>query len=316
MGIPAMAVKVDNNPQARPHAGINQADIVYELQVEGITRFMEVFHSDTPDRVGPVRSARSSDIDLFSNLRRPIFVWSGGNGGVTGEVRRASAEGLIIEVVDDGSRNGPRFFRDTERQRRGVDSEHTLFANLQEIRAQNTPPDATAPTPIFPFRKAGEELAGGPAAGIAVSFHHQTSGNVVKAEYAWDAERTCWDRFQLDVSHNRASSAMVDEGGGVQVCPQNVVVLFLQYGPDPIDANSPKAQSVGTGTGFLLSNGKAVNINWARATPQDAWTITDETGNPVGLTPGKTWVELPKAGIDTADILDGPQAAELLAARK
>src|SRR5690349_3213017 len=60
MNIPIVVVKVDNSPWARPHAGINQADIVYELNVEGITRFMELYHSNSPDRIGPVRSARSS----------------------------------------------------------------------------------------------------------------------------------------------------------------------------------------------------------------------------------------------------------------
>ena len=102
---PAIVVKVDNSPQARPHAGINQADIVYELQVEGITRFMEIFHSQTPDRIGPVRSARSSDINLLSNLSRPLLLWSGGNPGVTNEVLRAQENGLLVDLVHGGAAN-------------------------------------------------------------------------------------------------------------------------------------------------------------------------------------------------------------------
>ena len=61
---PALAIKVDNIDStgcetARPQIGIAHADIVYEILVEGITRFMAVFQSDIPETVGPVRSARS-----------------------------------------------------------------------------------------------------------------------------------------------------------------------------------------------------------------------------------------------------------------
>jgi len=81
---PAIVVKMDNSPDARPQTGINEADVVYELLVEGITRYALVFHSNLVDPVGPVRSARSSDIDLVADLSTPLFAWSGANGGVMG----------------------------------------------------------------------------------------------------------------------------------------------------------------------------------------------------------------------------------------
>src|SRR5687768_6397590 len=61
----ALIVKIDNAPKGRPQAGINQADIVVEEGVEGgITRLAVIFHSQDPaaDTVGPVRSARTTDI--------------------------------------------------------------------------------------------------------------------------------------------------------------------------------------------------------------------------------------------------------------
>ncbi len=50
---PAVSVKMDNSPEARTQSGINQADIVYEMRVEGITRFALVFHSQLARRRGP-----------------------------------------------------------------------------------------------------------------------------------------------------------------------------------------------------------------------------------------------------------------------
>ncbi|NCY17358.1 MAG: DUF3048 domain-containing protein [Actinobacteria bacterium] len=55
---PAIVVKMDNSPDARPQTGIERADVVYELLVEGITRFALVFHSQLPEPVWSVTSPR------------------------------------------------------------------------------------------------------------------------------------------------------------------------------------------------------------------------------------------------------------------
>jgi len=62
---PAMVVKIDNHPSARPQAGINQADIIFEENVEKLTRYAAVFHSEGSDPVGPIRSGRFQDINLL-----------------------------------------------------------------------------------------------------------------------------------------------------------------------------------------------------------------------------------------------------------
>ena len=85
---PAMVVKIDNHPKARPQTGLNEADIVFEENVEQLTRFAAVFHSNGADPVGPIRSGRTQDIDLLGSFNRPLFVWSGGNRRVTDAIRR------------------------------------------------------------------------------------------------------------------------------------------------------------------------------------------------------------------------------------
>ena len=57
---PALLVKIDNAPGAWPQTGINQADIVYEENVEGWTRMAAVFHSQGSDPVGPIRLERTA----------------------------------------------------------------------------------------------------------------------------------------------------------------------------------------------------------------------------------------------------------------
>lgn len=305
MNQPVVAVKVDNSPESRPHAGINSADIVYELNVEGITRFMELFHSQSPDRVGPVRSARSSDIDLFGNLNRPLLLWSGGNPGVTAAVLGAQDNGILIDL-GHGSGAGREYYRDGTG---GKFAPHDLFTNITKIRADFSPPDVRVPLPMFDYRKSGEAISAAAvdAPGMILDF-----GLGVRVEYVWDAERAGWDRFQVDQQHPRDRSAFVDETG-TQIAPQNVVILFLQYGQDEVDGRSPKAYSVGEGDGVVLTEGKAINVHWRRAERSEAWNLTDAaTGGPVPLTPGRTWVALPQQGADQALPIDAVGAADLM----
>src|SRR5947208_4946338 len=100
---PALVVKIDNadgsgSNSARPQMGLNQADVVYEEMVEGsVTRLAAVFHSGDSDPVGPVRSARTTDIAVFSPLNRPLYAWSGANGDFAAIIRSSN----LIDVGYD-----------------------------------------------------------------------------------------------------------------------------------------------------------------------------------------------------------------------
>ena len=79
---PIVAVKIDNTSGGRPQYGISKADVVYIEQVEGgLTRMMAIFHSHLPTEVGPVRSVRSTDVELLGAYGRPVLTFSGGAGG-------------------------------------------------------------------------------------------------------------------------------------------------------------------------------------------------------------------------------------------
>lgn len=300
LGHPAVVVKMDNSPDARPQTAINEADVVYELLVEGITRYALVYHSTLVDEVGPVRSARSSDPTLIANLGTPLLVWSGGNPGVTAEVRDAADMGLLIDKSQNYA--GGDYWRDNSRK-----APHNLYANIAAIDAA-TP--GTPPPAIFAFGAAGQPPAAGAAtAGITVDY-----GDGVRADYAWDAERGGWDRFQVDERHHRADSATVD-ANGVQVSPANVVVLFTEYGQSPSDARSPMALSTGAGEAIVLSQGTMIHGSWSRETPLHPWTLIDDAGAPIQLTPGRTWVSLPETG-SAVTPLDAVVAGDLLAVRQ
>jgi hypothetical protein len=300
---PAVVVKMDNSADARPQSGINEADVVYELLVEGITRYALVFHSQAGDPVGPVRSARSSDVELVANLARPLIGWSGANPGVGRELRTAIEHGFLVDAGVDAS---GEYFRERTRK-----APHNLYTNVSALRASHAPPDAGAPDPVFSYREPGQPYEGGSESmpGMAIGF---TRG--VTAEYVWDPERNGWDRFQVDHRHGRADSATVD-AAGAQVAPQNVVIMFLHYGVSSADARSPLAHSTGEGEAIVLTDGKAIRGRWTRENPLFGWSLVDGTGNPIELTPGRTWVALPPVGSAATPL--GPETAgELLSFRR
>jgi hypothetical protein len=75
---PLLAVKIDDTKEAHPQIGISEADNVYVEQVEsGLTRLLALYSSNYPDEIGPVRSARISDIDLLAQYGRVAFAYSG-----------------------------------------------------------------------------------------------------------------------------------------------------------------------------------------------------------------------------------------------
>ncbi len=96
-GRPIIAVKVDNYRLARPHIGLDLADAVLEVNVEGVSRFIALFHSRTPPLIGPVRSARTTDLDLLAAMNRPIFGYSGANPGVTNWIESAADSNLLVD---------------------------------------------------------------------------------------------------------------------------------------------------------------------------------------------------------------------------
>lgn len=271
---PALAVKMDNHPDARPHAGLNQADIVYEEIVEGITRFFVVFHSTDAAPIGPVRSARTTDVDLLNQLNNPLFVWSGGNRGVVNAIGNANAQSRAPGQA-------PGFYRDEERRRR-ADIEHTLMNEGTQVIYTTVVFGQGPPSPFFVYREEGEAPAGDPATSISMRM------NSVPVTWQWDAAQGLYVRSQYNDPH-------VDTTGA-PISAENVVVQFCDYRTSPADPGSPEAVTVGSGDVWVFSGGTVVKGRWDRPDPSQPAVLTDASGAPIELTPGRTWIELAEAG--------------------
>jgi hypothetical protein len=267
---PALVVKIDNHALARPESGLNEADIVYEEMVEIQTRFAAVFHSRGADPVGPIRSGRTQDIDLLGSLNKPLFAWSGGNANVTFAIN--SSDLVSLNNVNPTTQREGGFFRSADRK-----GPHNLYATTSKLWTL-APPDAEPPPPQFRYLAAGDHLAGDTSGG--------TEGDIFGLAIRWEFDRAAG-------VYLRTSDGEVHRDAlGGQVNTNNVVVLSLIYKPSGADARSPEAQTVGTGEVMVFTQGVVLHGTWARASRRDPFTLTDDSGAPILLTPGRTWVEL------------------------
>ena len=273
--LPVVVVKVDNARRARGQWGLDSADVVFEENVESLTRFVAVFHSRRPGEVGPVRSARTGDLALLEALNRPILAWSGGNPGVTSWVRSAAASGVVVDL--SALRQGACYRRDGSRR-----VPHNLVLSLSCATDRGVAAGAGAPTALWSFLPEGEAPIGAPSDSFDVAM------DGVQVRWVWDPATARYLRYQDGAPHTTAA--------GVHIGATNVVVLSVPHVPSTVDARTPEPQTVGSGAVAVHSGGVVRSGTWTRGSATAGWTFTADDGTTIGLLAGTTFVELTRAG--------------------
>jgi hypothetical protein len=288
---PALSVKIENAPESRPQTGLQNADIVYEQVVEdGITRFMAVFNSNIPPVVGPIRSGRIMDPDLSAPFGG-IFVYSGGIQATEDAIKATPGVNVI---VDTGS--GGALFRDNTKA-----APHNLYGHTDQLLAAGGKPIPTVPA--FQYLPAGVPFNGDNVNAFTIKYDPMFGAPT----YTWDAASGTWKR-----SVGLTPFMTTDSG---QVAPNNVIIQFVgSY------LQSPEAGSfntVGNGDAFVFSGGKLVKGKWSRTDRTKPTLFTDASGQPLRLTPGRTWVEFNTslAVFGGVDIVPGAPTPTTLPAR-
>jgi hypothetical protein len=280
---PALAVKIDGAPLAHPHVGLDHADVVYEEPVEGITRYVAVFHSQAPEVVGPIRSVRPMDPLIVRPLHGLLAI----SGGIPAFVR---AVGDSAELFQEGS---PGYFRDG-----GRPAPHNLMARPAALwgAARSSGP----PPPLFAYLPEGDAFGGEPATAVEVAFP-----GGVRAAWAWDGAAGGWARSLNGRPHTAVP--------GSRIVAANVVVQLVQSRATgfrgPGGGRVREVVVVGSGEALRLSQGRVVRGRWERPADTAPARFLDAGGAEVRLSPGQTWVELvPGSGSGSVTIAAPPAA--------
>jgi hypothetical protein len=283
---PALAVQIENHPDARPGRNLSLADVVVETTVEGdTTRFTGIYLcKETDGMTGPVRSARYYNVDLWQDLR----VLTVGFGASDGALARFARAGMPYPNGISGSwpwyqRYGRRaaphnLYVDLEAMRNALATDQRLTALADDV-GELRPPWAFAEEPALP--EDGRE----------VDRIDMATNSFWRFGFVWDADQDVYLRTDAGVF-------IEDEATGQAVAPTSVVVHWVTqetvFGdPDP-GGNPRRLQHlVGSGEGILYTQGRAYEVRWERPTASDrtTWTFAD-TGEPVELPPGQVWWEI------------------------
>lgn len=272
---PALAIKVENSPAARPQTGLFWADIVYEEPVEGgITRFIAVYQCQDASRVEPVRSARLTDPDILVQFGRPLFAFSGGGAGLAPAVKKA---GLIdVNYLHPAAIDA--YERDPAKS-----PPHDLYTSTRALyrAVKGKTRDLGAPDPVFLYTT--ESIRGKKVDQIHLPF--STTSDVY---WKWDRGADAFNRYHGADPHVASD--------GTHLSAKNVVVQVVELVlTNIVDANgvrSPKVISVGEGKAYVLRNGRLTVGRWERPSLDDLTKFYDRNGNEIRLVPGNTWVEL------------------------
>ena len=268
---PVLIVKLDNTHNAQPHAGLKDADIVYIEEVEyGMTRIAAVFSSIIPAHIGPVRSARITDIDLLAQYGTPAFAYSGAQRKMYPAIDGAS-------LVDVSPRKGAEgYARDFDRR-----APYNYF--LDGTVALERAPDASLNRDMgFVF---SPEI---PAGGLPNTKAKMKWG-YAKAMFTFDP---LTGLYKVNLNCYRAEAEENDLG-------QNAATVVIQYVKqeaskyfDKGGGNTPHADTIGRGRAVVLRDGRSWDVRWSRPDAESGTTFTLADGSSMPFKPGQQWIVL------------------------
>jgi hypothetical protein len=271
-----IAIVVENHPDARPQAGLNDADIVFETIAEGgITRFLAIFHSQEPQKVGPVRSARSYFVEWARGFDA-LFAHVGGS---------AEAIELINRIdIDDLNQYyfGRYYWRDTARY-----APHNVYTTLDKLRdAAKTKKFSLTANSIEPYTFKDDV----PTEKRPVASKFTVNFNASYAPtYTYDPITNSYKRSILGIKQ-------LDANTKKQVEAKNVVVAFSNLYLQKIrTATYTMIDTTDSGTAYIYQDGVKIVGKWSRsANNQIKFYGVD--GKPVVLNVGTTWVDFVAKG--------------------
>ncbi len=263
-----LAVKIDNVGSAqRGQTGLNSADVVYVIRVEGgLSRYLAVFSSTSriPTRIGPVRSARQTDIPLLAAYGHVGLAYSGAISGLLPDLAKADLRTITPANAAKHFSNGgndPTYISPAQ-----------IFASYKDLAQA---------------RDVGFRFGPAPADG-----HAATSLSVAMpdASFTFTASGARW---LLSVDGHSATTT--DQG---RTNADNVIVQHVRIVPGKYtdhNAGHPDnevfTQTTGQGAAEFYRDGKVWRGQWSKPgdTAPTSYTVN---GAPMQLKPGRTWIIL------------------------
>ena len=267
-------VRYGNDAGAWPHAGISQAEVVYEDVMEAywITRITAVFLAEQPEAVGPVRSARPINLATVPQYDG-VFVYSGASTGVSQLLAQADFPKITEGISTAG------FYRSAKKK-----SPHNLYTSVPALRKYLADKGLEKAVDLEGFVFAAEPPQGQPALKIHIPYPRTSI-----VDYSYNADKGLYMRFVQGEPY-------LEELTGQQIGMANVVVQYVAHEKtdiveDSLGSTAINIVTIGEGRVQIFRDGRVIEGTWKRAQITDFPQYLDAQGNPIPLKPGSTWVQ-------------------------
>ncbi|MGE6259878.1 DUF3048 domain-containing protein [Heyndrickxia sporothermodurans] len=268
----AVSVMINNHPKARPQSGLTEADIVYEVLAEGdITRFLAIFQSKKPQRIGPVRSARDYFIKLAKGYDSLYIAH-----GYSPEARKM-LKNEYIDNINGMQYDGTLFKRSSDRK--APHNSYISFENiLKGAKQKNYKMEPAPETLNFAQDEDNNQSSAQKADHILIHYSNNASFN---AEYKYNEKLLNFERYS-------GNEQTIDLESKKPVLIDNLFIVEMKhkiidsYGRRGIDL-------ISGGKAYLIQKGTFKEVEWRNANGK---IIPYENGIPSKLVPGKTWINI------------------------
>jgi hypothetical protein len=276
-----IAVMIDNHTAARPQSSLQKASMVYESLAEGgIPRFMAVYADPSVGTVGPVRSTRPYFVRFAAEYNAALAHAGGSPDGIA----LLKKTGLInLEGLKKPYAN--LFFR---AYGGGVHGLYTTMPKLWKAisatrRVKILKPSYAAYTftDAAPLAQRGKNKGG-----VTIDLGY---GKLYDIKYVYNKKTNSYARFTGGVAHR-------DRQTKSQISVKNIIIQITPKEKVLDRKGRLDIQTIGSGKGILLQNGKSQTITWKKSSVKGRTIYKNKFGSEIQLVRGNTWITVVPKG--------------------
>lgn len=307
-------VMIENMPDSRPQSGLGSADVIYEAVAEGgVSRFGAIYLCGVAAKdviVGPVRSARTTFVNLASEYNYPLYAHVGGANCSSADGGKTCTTDKRVQALEQLSQYGwvgskgndlnqfsigfPTYWRDYERLGRTVATEHTMYSSTEKLWKYAAGRGWTNKTPdgktdwkdkfvAWTWKDDAKESDRGSVNSISFGF--------------WES----YHDFDVTWNYDKATNSYTRINGGSPHIDRNddktltTKVVLIQFTKElgPLDDHKHMLYEViGTGKGILFQDGNATEITWSKKDRESRTEFKDSKGKKLTFNRGRLWIEI------------------------
>jgi hypothetical protein len=273
-----VAVMINNHVNARPQSGLYKADLVYETVVEGgITRYMAIFWSNGPTKVGPIRSARQYFLEWLSPFD-PVYIHDG--CASTKDPRTNACGNLRIYGIKDNGLRG--YWMDPSRVR-----PHNEYNNVIGAWDYAKTVDWDGfPTKFesWNFKKDASLSARGDKTKVKIRYRNDLpNGGLYDTMWIYDKDTNLYTHYSNGIKD-------IDLDTKATIKAKTVIVEEVVMPPYSDDHSRVIITTIGQGNVTVLMDGKIINGKWKKESRTDRTRYYDKAGKELELNRGLVWI--------------------------